>query len=702
MASSNAGRAVLDLSMWITNIDSNDFTEALEALELRQDEGERACFQRLMRCLAGNYTAGDFLPNAEYEDENELHAHRVTLRNEYIEGLGRDLGIPVDGNLSRSLGFSTNGEIEEQRNNESMTNPLANSTGAGNETHSPSRSIQTTVTTTTITTTGTSSPTPNSGTHGGDIRNTYSYERPVTSAGHKEGYFDPIMVQLPDGSQQLAPRNIAAMLYEAQLKLWRLEKENQSPARNTNFASSTRLTASTATVPPVPGTPGPNLVPPPMDLTGIPPQWKTAPADNLTQGQQRNVAFDSTYDLRYYDHNAPVHPPVHSGTANQPDRGSNSVSNQRESFDTQRNEQRRLDSRTPSTPNTGTMNRSSYTTRSFSSTFDVGRTLRSWQLKFSGKRGYSVEEFLQRIEECNRLYNVPEPDLLNGMSEMLTEVALQWYRQFKDSITTWAQFCEAARAQFGVDRRFQSRIIREAERRTQGKYEPSHEFIFKLNTILNRLEEPWPEHRKVQLIFDNLQPAIRRYVPFDKATTIQNLIKLAAEAEMLVDEENSFREPPPSNKSLFYDTAYTPPATGTPEKTKWQIAAVTAPKISQSQINQQKEDALTAKIAKMEKEWQEILTKLTARAGAENSSEKHTTKPTEKRDEPKERPRAEPSEEKKVHGKKYTPKKPRAPKIENADKDPGPLPKYTCYGCGWPGWMKSACPACSGKEQGAA
>lgn len=67
----------------------------------------------------------------------------------------------------------------------------------------------------------------------------------------------------------------------------------------------------------------------------------------------------------------------------------------------------------------------SLTTRTLSNTFNVGKTIRGWHLKFPGQEEHSVEEYRQRIGERNNLARSPEQDLLNAMREMLTGMALQ-------------------------------------------------------------------------------------------------------------------------------------------------------------------------------------------------------------------------------------------------------------------------------------
>jgi len=329
-------------------------------------------------------------------------------------------------------------------------------------------------------------------------------------------------------------------------------------------------------------------------------------------------------------------------------------------------------------------------TRSMSSTFDVGRTVQGWNLNFSGQKGHSVEEFLQRINERNNLACLPEQDLLNAITETLTGVALQWFRRKKHEFATWNQFCEAARAQFGVHRRYQSRIIREAENRTQGSSEPAYEYIFKLLTILGRLAEPWPKKRQVQLLYDNLRPDIRKNVPLHKVVDVESLIRLAEEAEFQVMDEMSFREPPPPEKCLFVDTAYSAPKPM--GNAKVIVAAVNPPKSEEKagRSDDPQISELLEEVRRMKKTSAEL---------EKDTSEEEKLVERVKRKEPI--PPDGDEGGRKNRGRSPINRKPRVQKTENAGESPGPLGKYTGYGCGCPGWIRSACPACSVKGKGA-
>ena len=128
------------------------------------------------------------------------------------------------------------------------------------------------------------------------------------------------------------------------------------------------------------------------------------------------------------------------------------------------------------------------TSRALVASGDVGRRVCQWKVRFAGEKGKSIEEFIQRVEECRRLAHISNADLLNVLSELLSGVALHWCRHSRADWNTWADFRLAARRCYGVEQNFLQRLIAEAQARKQGRREPARDYIFCLLTIFSRLE----------------------------------------------------------------------------------------------------------------------------------------------------------------------------------------------------------------------
>ena len=131
---------------------------------------------------------------------------------------------------------------------------------------------------------------------------------------------------------------------------------------------------------------------------------------------------------------------------------------------------------------------------------DIGWTIRQWKLQFSGAESSNIEEFIERVSECRALVPyITDEDLLNAMTELTSGVAHHWCRQECQKWQSWQDFCEDARRCYGVDKRFQRRLRKEAESRTQGRDEPVRDYIVCLRAILSKFDRPWTEAARAPL-----------------------------------------------------------------------------------------------------------------------------------------------------------------------------------------------------------
>ena len=160
-------------------------------------------------------------------------------------------------------------------------------------------------------------------------------------------------------------------------------------------------------------------------------------------------------------------------------------------------------------------------------------------------RRQQYRRIIERVSECRALTPyITDEDLLNAMTELMSGVARHWCRQERQKWQSWQDFCEDARRCYGVDKRFQRRLRKEAESRTQGRDEPVHDYIVCLRAILSKFDRPWTEERQLERFYDNMLPRLQFKVRQKEVTSVNKLIELAREAEAQLEVERNFRESP--------------------------------------------------------------------------------------------------------------------------------------------------------------
>ena len=324
--------------------------------------------------------------------------------------------------------------------------------------------------------------------------------------------------------------------------------------------------------------------------------------------------------------------------------------------------------------------------------WDIGRIVRTWKIKFDGEKSSSIEEFIQRVDECRTLAHIPDEDLLNAMTELMSGVALYWCRQSRVNWHTWSDFCVAARRCYGLDSKFQQRLVVEAQTRTQGRQEPVRDYIFCLLTMLSKMDKPWSVEEQLDLLHKNMLPNLKQLVKRHKFTNVDKLLELARDAEDLIIAEHNYKPPPKPEECLLPELAYKEP-----EPIKAEKPAKQSARASVSAIAEAPPDNLAKLIEQLvEKKLKEHANTLaSAKSKTSNSSK------SGKKDGTPQRP-ASPKQGEKGSAKKKRSERPqRTPDSEkNKDKEAGPLTFAVCWGCSWPGYIKTSCPDCSGKEKG--
>ncbi|XP_024947127.1 uncharacterized protein LOC112495318, partial [Cephus cinctus] len=181
--------------------------------------------------------------------------------------------------------------------------------------------------------------------------------------------------------------------------------------------------------------------------------------------------------------------------------------------------------------------------------------MRKWELKFSGKRGEDIEEFITRVEEGREIIPVSDDDLLRCMPLFLSGVALLWFRDEREYFRDWPDFVSEARARFS-DSDFQVALREEIARRTQGKNEPIADYLTCIRAMFRRLDPPWTDQEQVAYAHRNLLPRYQVAISPRDATDMRTLTSIAKCVERTFSLSRQYREPPSPDQSLLPALAY--------------------------------------------------------------------------------------------------------------------------------------------------
>ena len=190
---------------------------------------------------------------------------------------------------------------------------------------------------------------------------------------------------------------------------------------------------------------------------------------------------------------------------------------------------------------------------------DIGQVVPKWQIRVSGAKSQSIDVFLARLEDCRVLANLSEEEVLSSLSELFTDTAATWYRNEKEKWATWQNFVTAARRWYGTTKRYQQRLVAEANNRTQGADEAVRDYITCLVAIIRKISPPPSLEQQLDQLHRNLRPQLQGMVRRTEYITVEGLLKLAVDAEQMLENAQTFRPPPLPGATLLPEMAYKPP-----------------------------------------------------------------------------------------------------------------------------------------------
>lgn len=178
-----------------------------------------------------------------------------------------------------------------------------------------------------------------------------------------------------------------------------------------------------------------------------------------------------------------------------------------------------------------------------------------WGLQFSGDNSFSVNAFIERVDELKDARNATDNDLWRHAIDFFKGDALIWFRANREYASSWKELVSLLKSTFQSPY-YQEELLTEAKSRTQGKNESVLIFVSVMQNMFNRLPNKISEAEKILIIIRNLQPYYQRAVCRDTFTSISELLNVLRILERTKINCDKFLEPKTFLNSLEPDLAY--------------------------------------------------------------------------------------------------------------------------------------------------
>lgn len=178
-----------------------------------------------------------------------------------------------------------------------------------------------------------------------------------------------------------------------------------------------------------------------------------------------------------------------------------------------------------------------------------------WGVQFTGDNKFSVNAFLERVDELKDARNATDEDLWRHAIDFFQGDALIWFRANRQNVCNWTELVLLLKRTFQSPY-YQEELLSEAKSRTQGKNEAVLIFVSVMQNLFNRLPQKISETEQIVIIIKNLQPYYQRAVCRDVFTSITDLINVLRIVERTKINCDNFQEPRTLLSSLEPDLAY--------------------------------------------------------------------------------------------------------------------------------------------------
>ena len=152
--------------------------------------------------------------------------------------------------------------------------------------------------------------------------------------------------------------------------------------------------------------------------------------------------------------------------------------------------------------------------------------MRKWNCHFDSR---GVYEFLERVRELQKAYQLTDQQLLRGFPELLRGEAQLWYRNCASTITTWEELEQELRS-FYLSPGERRHLDQQISNRRQGPREPIRVYVTSLLTLL-RSRGGYDNERVMETLYYNMKPGLRLHIRLREASTPEELIQRVQEIE---------------------------------------------------------------------------------------------------------------------------------------------------------------------------
>lgn len=164
----------------------------------------------------------------------------------------------------------------------------------------------------------------------------------------------------------------------------------------------------------------------------------------------------------------------------------------------------------------------------------ISQIIANWKLKFSGRSGIFVEDFIYRVEALTTQTLDNNYELLaRYVSNLFEGSATEWFWRYHKSVSEirWEELKHALRVQFREERT-DVNIRAAIDRRKQKENESFDEFYEAIVQIADKLSEPLPEAYLLASIKSNLLPEIQHELLYEKIETLTKLRSIVRKREV--------------------------------------------------------------------------------------------------------------------------------------------------------------------------